>query len=198
MKSLSINVPLVEALKQMPNYAKFMKDLVPKKRLMNFETIKVTDQVSVILHSMAHKLEDLGAFTIPCTIGSAEFAKALCDLGESTNLIPYSSFKILGIGKPRPTSMRLQMADHIMKRPLGVIEDILIRVDKFILLVDFVILDCEADYKVLCDVKDEELTFWVCDEKVADSTLVVLQKEEEGYWVDFGRYSGDNPCLLYA
>ncbi|XP_070042925.1 uncharacterized protein [Nicotiana tomentosiformis] len=81
MKSLSINVPLVEALEKMPGYAKFMKDLVTKKRLINFETIKVTHQVSAIVHSMDPKLEDPYAFTIPCTIGSAKFAKALCDLG---------------------------------------------------------------------------------------------------------------------
>ncbi|XP_070046178.1 uncharacterized protein [Nicotiana tomentosiformis] len=81
MKSLSINVPLAEGLERMPDYAKFMKDLVTKKRSMNFETIKVTHQVSAIAHSMAYKLENLGAFTIPCTIGTAEFAKALCDLG---------------------------------------------------------------------------------------------------------------------
>ncbi|XP_070022672.1 uncharacterized protein [Nicotiana sylvestris] len=89
MKSLSINVPLVEALEQMPGYTKFMKDLVTKKRSMNCEIIKMTHQVSVIVNSMALKLEDPGAFTIPCTIGSVDFAKALCDLGTSINLMPY-------------------------------------------------------------------------------------------------------------
>ncbi|XP_070035062.1 uncharacterized protein [Nicotiana tomentosiformis] len=82
MKSLSINVSLVEALEQIPGYAKFMKDLVTKNRSVNFETIKVTHQVSTIVHSMAPKLEYLGAFTITYTIGSAKFAKALCDLGR--------------------------------------------------------------------------------------------------------------------
>ncbi|XP_070056408.1 uncharacterized protein [Nicotiana tomentosiformis] len=174
MKSLSINVPLVEALEQMSSYAKFMKDLVTKKRSINFETIKVTHQVGVIVHSMAPKLEDPGAFTIPCTIGSVEFVKALCDLRASINLIPYSVFNTLGIWQPRPTFMRLQMADRTMNRPLGVIEDGLVCVDKFILPAYFVILDCEVDYKVpiilgrpfltmgkaLCDVEAEELTFW--------------------------------------
>ncbi|XP_070022211.1 uncharacterized protein [Nicotiana sylvestris] len=64
----------------MSGYAKFMKDLVTKKRSMDYETIKITHQVSAIVHSMAPKLEDTGAFTIPCTIGSVDFAKALCDL----------------------------------------------------------------------------------------------------------------------
>ncbi|XP_070005768.1 uncharacterized protein [Nicotiana sylvestris] len=97
MKSLSINVLLVKALEQMSGYAKFMKDLVSKKRSMDYETIKMTHQVSVIVHSMAPKLKDPGAFTIPCTIGSADFAKALCDFGANINLMltPYSKLWVL-------------------------------------------------------------------------------------------------------
>ncbi|XP_070015186.1 uncharacterized protein [Nicotiana sylvestris] len=180
MKSLSINVPLVEALEKMSGYAKFMKDLVTKKRSMHYETIKMTHQVIAIVHSMALKLEDPGAFTIPCIIGCADFAKALCDLGASINLLAYSIFKTLGIGKPRPTSMRLQMADRTMKRPLGIIDDVLVRVDIFILPADFVILDCEVYYEVsiilgrpflatgkaLVDVEAGELIFRLGDEKV--------------------------------
>ncbi|XP_070029748.1 uncharacterized protein [Nicotiana sylvestris] len=180
MKSSSINIPLVEALEQMSDYAKFMKDLVIKKRSMDCKTIKMTHQVSAIVHSMALKLEDPDALTIPCTIGSADFAKALCDLGSSINLMPYSVFKTLGIGQPRLTSMRLQMVDRMMKRPLGIIDDVLVRVDKFILLADFVILNCEVDYEVpiilekpflatgkaLVDVEAGELIFQVGDEKI--------------------------------
>ncbi|XP_075076626.1 uncharacterized protein LOC142163256 [Nicotiana tabacum] len=80
----------------MLGYAKFMKDLVTKKRSMDYETIKMTHQVSAIVQSMAPNLEYPDAFTIPCTIGSVDFAK----------------------------------------------------VDRFILPADFVILDCEVDYKV--------------------------------------------------
>ncbi|XP_070055408.1 uncharacterized protein [Nicotiana tomentosiformis] len=132
----------------MPGYAKLMKDLVTKKQSMNFETIKVTHQVSAIVLYMAPKLEDPGAFTIPYTIGSADFAKSLCDLGESINLMLYLVFRTLVIGKIRPIYMRLEMDDRTMKRPLEVIEDVLVRVDKFILPMDFVILDCEVDYEV--------------------------------------------------
>ncbi|XP_070029534.1 uncharacterized protein [Nicotiana sylvestris] len=118
-------MPLVEALKQISGYAKFMKDLVTKERSLDCDTIKMTHQVSAIVHSMAPKLEDPDAFTIPCTIGSADFAKAPCDLGESLNLMPYPVFETLGIGQPRSTSMRLQMVDRKMKRPLGIIDDVL-------------------------------------------------------------------------
>ncbi|XP_070012482.1 uncharacterized protein [Nicotiana sylvestris] len=133
----------------------------------------MTHKVSAIVHSMAPKLEDTGAFTIPCTIGNANFAKALCDLGASINLMSYSVFKTLGIGQPRPNSMSLQMANRSMKRPLGIIDDVLVWVDKFILPTDFLILDCEVDYEVhiildrtflatgkaLVDVEAGELTF---------------------------------------
>nr|XP_009758385.1 PREDICTED: uncharacterized protein LOC104211084 [Nicotiana sylvestris] len=95
MKSLLINVTLVEALEQMPNYAKFMKDLVTIKWSMNFETTKVTHQVTEIVHSMAPKLEDPGAFTIPCTIGSVEFSKSLSDLGSNCE-VDYEVLIIIG------------------------------------------------------------------------------------------------------
>ncbi|XP_070049944.1 uncharacterized protein [Nicotiana tomentosiformis] len=164
----------------MSGYAKFMKDWVTKKRSMNCETIKMTHQVSVILHLMTPKLEDPGSFTISCTIGSADFAKSLCDLGASIDLMPYSVFKTLGIGKPRPTYMRLQMEDRTMKSPLGIIDDVLVRVDKFILPADIVVFDCEVGYEVpiilgrpflatekaLVDVEAGELTFRVGDENM--------------------------------
>ncbi|XP_070007451.1 uncharacterized protein [Nicotiana sylvestris] len=102
MKSFSINVLFVEALEQIPRYTKFMKDLVTKKRSMNCETIKMTHQVSAIVHSMAPKLEDPGAFTIPCTIGSVDFAKALCDLGLSINLMPILCLRHWGLGSQGP------------------------------------------------------------------------------------------------
>nr|XP_009763240.1 PREDICTED: uncharacterized protein LOC104215183 [Nicotiana sylvestris] len=206
MKRRSINVSLVEVLEQIPSYTKFMKDLVTKKRSMNFETIKVTHQMSAIMHSMAPKLEDPGAFMIPCTIGNVEFAKAICDLGASKYLMPYSVFKTLGIGQPRPTSMRLQMADRTMKRPLGVIEDVLVRVDNFILPADFFILDCEvpiilgrpflATGKALINVEAKELTFWIGDEKVVDSTLAALQKRKKAIGWILADIQGISPAFF--
>ncbi|XP_070020026.1 uncharacterized protein [Nicotiana sylvestris] len=191
IKILYINMPLVEALEKMSGYAKFMKDLVTKKKSMNYETIKMTHQVSAIVHSMAPKLEDPGTFTIPCTIGNADFAKALCDLRESINLMPYSLFKTLGISQPRPTSMRIQTEDRTMKRPLGIIDDLLVHVDKFIHPTDFVIIDCGVDYEVpiifgrpllatgkaLVDVEAGGLTF----RKTPPSLFVRGLEDEEKY-----------------
>ena len=88
-KQLSINVPLVEALEQMLGYAKFMKDLVTKKRSVTFEDDDRLQHCSAIATIfLVQKKEDLGAFTIYCTVGSLHFAKALCDLGKHKSHTP--------------------------------------------------------------------------------------------------------------
>nr|XP_009627434.1 uncharacterized protein LOC104117980 [Nicotiana tomentosiformis] len=74
-------------------------------------------QSAVLTRPMDQKLSDSGSFTIPCTIGSYAFAKALCDLGASINLMPLAIYTKLGIGRARPTSMLLQLTDRTIKRP---------------------------------------------------------------------------------
>ena len=93
-------------------------------------------------------MQDPGSFTIPCTIGNFEFKKALCDSEASINLMPLSMVKRLSLGELTPTAMTLQMVDWTMAQLEGVLEDKLIKVGKFIFLVDFVIMDIEEDTKV--------------------------------------------------
>ena len=120
LKKFSINVPLVEALDQMPSYAMFMKDLVIKKRSISFEDDDRMQHCSAIAaRSLVQKKEDPGAFTIPYTVGLLHFAKALCDLGASINLMPLSIYKKLGLGEPKPNAMRLLMSDRTVKSPIG-------------------------------------------------------------------------------
>ncbi|KAK4713472.1 hypothetical protein R3W88_019379 [Solanum pinnatisectum] len=149
LKQLSINVPLIEALEQMPGHAKFIKDLVTKKRAVSFEDDDRLQHCSAIAtRSLVHKKKDLGAFTIPCTIGLLHFAKALCDLGASINLMPLSIYKKLDLGAPKPIVMRLLMIDKTVKRPISVLQDVLVKVESFIFLSNFVILDYEVDFEV--------------------------------------------------
>ncbi|KAK4718075.1 hypothetical protein R3W88_016413 [Solanum pinnatisectum] len=116
---------------------------------MDFETIEVSRSCSAIMSSnVVAKKDDPRAFTIPCTIGMLQFAKVLCDLGASINLMPSAIFMQLGLGKPKPTTMRLLMADHSIKHPIGILYHIFVKEDKSILLADFVILDCEIDVEV--------------------------------------------------
>ncbi|XP_070047165.1 uncharacterized protein [Nicotiana tomentosiformis] len=143
------DVPFMEALEKILGYAKFIKDLVTKKKNINFEIVKVTHQCSAIISQTGvKKMEDPRAFIIPCTSSVTSFAKIFCDLGACINLMPYDVFKRLGLGDPSPTTVKLLMADRPLKKLLGVIDDILIKLGRFYFPADFVILDCKVDREV--------------------------------------------------
>ncbi|XP_062118620.1 uncharacterized protein LOC133832266 [Humulus lupulus] len=127
-----------------------MKEILSKKRKMeDYEIVALTKECSAILQRMLpQRLRDSGSFTIPCTIGKFERKHALCDLGASINLMPLSVSKRLGLGEARPTTITLQLAYRLVKHPWGIIEDVLVNVDKFIFPADFIVLDMEEDMDV--------------------------------------------------
>ncbi|XP_075080562.1 uncharacterized protein LOC142166050 [Nicotiana tabacum] len=126
--------------------AKYQKEEQYKKF---FEMLKqILTCSAVVMRPIAEKLSDPGIFTIPCNIGNFAFAKTLCDLGASINLMPLAIYKRLGIGRARPTSMLLQLADRTVKRPFSILDDVLIQVGKFVFPADFVILDCKVDEEI--------------------------------------------------
>ncbi|XP_022855695.1 uncharacterized protein LOC111376916 [Olea europaea var. sylvestris] len=98
-KKIHINILFAETLAQMPNYAKFLKEVISKKRkLKEFETVKLTEECSAIFpKKLPHKLKDPSSFNIPCNIGGITFDRALCDFEVSINLMPLSEFKKLGL-----------------------------------------------------------------------------------------------------
>ncbi|XP_060968766.1 uncharacterized protein LOC115696762 [Cannabis sativa] len=149
-KKLHINIPFIEALEQMPTYLKFMKDILSKKRkLEEFEMVALTEECSAVLQKkLPPKLKDPGSFNIPCSIGGSIQTKALCDLGASINLMPLSMFKRLKLGEDKPTTVTLQMPDRSLTHPRGIIEDVLVKVGKFIFPADFLILDMEEDENI--------------------------------------------------
>ncbi|XP_016444773.1 uncharacterized protein LOC107770031 [Nicotiana tabacum] len=140
----------MDALREMPGYAKMMKDLMSQKfDFQDLSTVTLTQTCSAVMtRPMAQKMSDPGSFIIPCTIGSYAFAKALCDLGANINLMPLAIYTKLGIGRARPTSMLLQLADRMVKRPTGILDDVLVQVGKFVFPVDFVILDFHVDEEI--------------------------------------------------
>ncbi|KAL4296775.1 hypothetical protein GQ457_12G012040 [Hibiscus cannabinus] len=192
LKQVHINLPLVEAIEQMSNYAKFLRDMVSKRtRLSEFETVSMTEGCMVMLHNLLPpKLKDPGSFTIPCVNGNHYVGKTLCDLGASINLMPKSIFQRLGIGKARPTTVMLQLADRSYIQPEGKIEDILVRVDKFIFPADFIVVDCEPDDsapiilgrpflatgRTLIDVEKGQLTMRVNEQQVTLNVFKALKR----------------------
>ncbi|KAL8475077.1 hypothetical protein ACS0TY_031485 [Phlomoides rotata] len=112
-KKLHINIPFYDALEQMPNYAKFLKDLISKRRRIEEpKMVKLTMECSALVKkNLPEKLKDPGSFNILCDMGNGVKRNALCDLGASINLMPLSIFEKLDYGDLRPTSMTLQLAD---------------------------------------------------------------------------------------
>ena len=143
-------MPFTEVVTQMPLYAKFLKEILSKKRRFAEEgVVNLTATCSaVIKKNLPEKMNDPGSFTIPCTIGEFKFQKALCDSGASINLMPLFVARKLSLGELTPTTVTLQMADRTMVKPEGVIEDVLVNLGKFVFLVDFIILDIEEDSQV--------------------------------------------------
>ncbi|XP_027169924.1 uncharacterized protein LOC113769792 [Coffea eugenioides] len=149
-KQLHINIPFVDAILQILSYAKFLKEIMTKKRkLVDSEIIALTEECSAIIQNkLPPKLKDPGSFTIPCTIGNVEFSKVLYDLGASVSLIPLTVARQLGLKELKCTNISLQLANRSIRHPMDVLENVLIKVQKFIISVDFVVLDMEEDVNV--------------------------------------------------
>ena len=145
LRQVKVNIPLLDMIKQVPTYAKFLKDLCTVKNGLNVnKKAFLTEQVSAIIECKTPvKYKDPGCPTISGNIGGISVEKALLDLGASVNLFPYSMYKQLGLGELKPTSITLSLADRSIKIPKGTIEDVLIQVDRFYYPVDFVVLDTE-------------------------------------------------------
>jgi hypothetical protein len=141
----------LDAIQQVPAYAKFLKDLVTIKRKTNVpKKAFLTEQVSSILQcKLPIKYKDLGCPTITCMIGESQINRALLDLRASVNLLPYSVYLKLGLGELKPTTVTLQLADRSLKRPRGILEDVLIKVNKFYFPVDFIVIDTEPVHDVV-------------------------------------------------
>ena len=114
----------------MPHYAKFMKDIIIKKRKLDARgVVSLSANYSAIIQkNLPQKMQDIGSFTIPCTIRNFEFGKALCGSSASINLRPLSVVKRLSSGELTPTTMSLQMVDRSMDQPEGILEDVLVKV----------------------------------------------------------------------
>ncbi|RVW30108.1 hypothetical protein CK203_104520 [Vitis vinifera] len=145
LRQVKVNIPLLDMIKQVPSYAKFLKDLYTIKRGLNVnKKAFLTKQVSAIIQCKSPlKYKDSGCPTISVNIGGKVVEKALLDLGASVNLIRYSIYKQLGLGELKPTSITLSLADRSVKIPRGIIEDVLVQVDNFYYPVDFVVLDTD-------------------------------------------------------
>nr|GEY85354.1 hypothetical protein [Tanacetum cinerariifolium] len=149
----TISRPLVkiEAIVQMPKYAKFLKSLLTNKsRLEEACMIMMNERcLVVLLNKLPSKEEDPGIFTIPCYIGDFHINNVLADLGASISFMPYTMYENLGLGEPKPTRMSLELSDRSIQHPQGIVENVLIKFYKIFFAIDSVILDMPKDSRIL-------------------------------------------------
>ncbi|KAJ9568340.1 hypothetical protein OSB04_004306 [Centaurea solstitialis] len=146
-RKVEVNIPLLDAIKQIPRYAKFLKELCTNKRkLRGNETISMSENVSAVFQKkLPPKCKDPGVFTIPCKLGNVTINRAMLDLGASINVMPYSIFNILNVGSLQEIGVIIQLADRSLVHPKGVLEDLLVQVNELVFPADFYVVDMEED-----------------------------------------------------
>ncbi|RDX68524.1 hypothetical protein CR513_52473, partial [Mucuna pruriens] len=150
-RRVEINIPLLDAIKQVPKYAKFLKELCIHKRKRIKGRVDTGGVVSALEPQPDHnrlcqnKYGDPGIFLVPCTIGGRTFANALLDLGASINVMSSSIYKALSFGDLKSTGMTIQLSNRNVVQPLGILEDVLVQINDLIFPVDFYVLDKEDE-----------------------------------------------------
>ncbi|XP_071695336.1 uncharacterized protein [Rutidosis leptorrhynchoides] len=158
INQISVNMPLAEVIKGMPNYGKFLKDLISSKgKYQEVSTTFLNEACSAILQKqkLPPKLGDPGSFIIPCLLGDSVVYDALADLGASVNLMPYSLYLKLSLGDLKPTRMGIRLANHSFDTPIGITEDLIVKVNNpcpnrepLVFPANFVVLEMKEDTKV--------------------------------------------------
>nr|GEV52236.1 hypothetical protein [Tanacetum cinerariifolium] len=150
-KQVKINLPLIDAIKQIPAYTKFLKDLCTHKKKLNAtfpKKIDLTEHVNaVISSSLPPKFKDHGAPLISVVVGNITIKKALLDLGASINILPASLVDKYDLETLCKTDTIIFLADRSTKIPKGILEDVIVKVDDFYYPVDFFVMDTESPYK---------------------------------------------------
>ncbi|CAM8977905.1 unnamed protein product [Rhodiola kirilowii] len=143
LKKLSVTLPFYEVITQNPTYAKFLQDIVSSQRVIEESSMVALNYECSALFSkkIPLKVKDPGRFTIPCSIGAMNFEDPLADLGASVSVMPLATYYKLGLEGMKATKMTLQLADGTKRQPKGVIENVPIKIDKFYIPCDFVVMD---------------------------------------------------------
>ncbi|CAM8915699.1 unnamed protein product [Rhodiola kirilowii] len=143
LKKLYVTLPFHEVIAQNPIYAKFLKDIASGRRVIEESSMVALNHECSALFSeqIPLKMKDPGRFTIPCSIGAVSFEHPLADLGASVSVMPLATFYKLGLEGMKATKMVMQLADGTTRNPKGLIENVPIKIDKFHIPCDFVVMD---------------------------------------------------------
>ena len=150
---LKVTLPLLDLVRKVPRYTKVFKDLVEKRKTSQ-KKLQLSPTISALLNpKIPIKRKDPDSFTIPCMIGKAIVNGALLDLGAAINVMPKSVYDTLNMDGLKDTGLILQLADKSSRRPLGIVEDVLVKVKGLIFPADFYVLDTgtnrATDYTII-------------------------------------------------
>jgi hypothetical protein len=142
VRRLSINMPLLDAL-QVPTYSRYFKDILANKyeiATLRVDHVKMSEECSAAMANGLEKQKDPRCPTIPCSVGSFNFEKALWDLGASVSVMPRDVFEKLHLPL-EPTGMCLELGDNSIRYPLGIAKDLPVKVEQHFIPIDFVVLE---------------------------------------------------------
>nr|GEZ30545.1 DNA-directed DNA polymerase [Tanacetum cinerariifolium] len=128
-RKVEVNISLLDYIKQVPRYAKFLKEMCTSKRkLKGNEKVLLGENVSAMIQKkLPIKCKDLSMFTIPCKMGNVKIERAILDLGSSINVMPRSIYEAMNVGKLKETRVIIQLSDRSYAYPDSVLEDILVQ-----------------------------------------------------------------------
>ncbi|GJR80523.1 reverse transcriptase domain-containing protein [Tanacetum coccineum] len=201
IRAIRINVPFIDVLAGMPNYGKFLKELIRNKhKFKQIYAAFLSDESSAMIQNkVPPKLGDPRSFLIPCNFNKTFSCNALADLGAGINLVLYSLYAKLSLKTLKPTKISVRLADRSFQYPVGIAENMLVEVGKFTFSANFIILEMEEDSKVPLILGRPFL-------HTADAVIRVKQKqhnlgvgtERMIFNIDFAMkhsYSNDDTCF---
>ncbi|GJX88285.1 reverse transcriptase domain-containing protein, partial [Tanacetum coccineum] len=201
IRAVRINVPLIDVLAGMPNYGKFLKELISNKHKIEqiFVAFLSDKSSAMIQNKVPPKLRDPESFLIPCNFNKTFSCNALADLGASINLMPYSLYAQLSLENLKPTKMSVRLSDRPFQYPVGIAENMLVEVGKFTFPADFIILKMEEDIPFILGrpflhtadavirVKQKQLNFGVGTERMIfniDSAMKHFYSNDDTCFID--------------
>ncbi|GJS20203.1 reverse transcriptase domain-containing protein [Tanacetum coccineum] len=175
----------------MPNSTKWLRGFTKEQRETRGrcnDNMGMSIVPTIILTS-SERLRSCDNFLfLVCFKMKLDRTSALADSRANINLLPHSIYKQLGLGALKPTRMTLELANRSVTHLMGIAEDVVVRVDSFTFLADFVMVNFELDpivpiilrrpflltAKALIDLYEEKLTL-----RVRSNELVFYAKKSE-------------------
>ena len=139
-KKVTITIPLIDTIKHIPSYSKFLKGICTPhrspRRIQLSETIS-----SIMMNALPIKKRDPGASMIMSEKGGMSFTRSLLDTEASINILPKAVFDRHHVGELQPFLVELYLADGSVRKPHGLVEDVIVRIEDCYFPIDFLVVD---------------------------------------------------------